>query len=207
MGNDPGAVTSVEALEALYGPVLPSARTKVTDHLTPAYRAFVEASPFLVLATQGPGGLDVTPRGDPSGFVAVEDPRTLLLPDRRGNNRLDSMHNILADPRVGLLFMIPGIGETLRVAGRAEIRADAVLRERFAVEGKLPATVLRIAVERVYYHCQKSIARSRLWDPAARRSRDAVPGVGAMLADASAPGAVDAAEQDAAYASRQTVLY
>ena len=207
MGHDPGAVTSIEALEALYGPVLPSARTKVTDHITPAYRAFIEASPFLVLATQGPRGMDVTPRGDPAGFVAVEDPQTLLLPDRRGNNRLDSLHNILADPRVGLLFLIPGIGETLRVAGRAEIRIDADLRERFAMEGKLPATVLRIAVERVYYHCQKSLARARLWDPAARRERDTVPSVGAMLAAATAPGTVDAVAQDAAYASRQTVLY
>lgn len=207
MTDDPGAVTSIEALEALYGPVLPSARTKVTDHLTPPYRDFLATSPFVVIATSGPGGIDVTPRGDPAGFVQVESPRSLLLPDRRGNNRLDSMRNLLADPRIGLLFLIPGIGETLRVTGRAEIRSDAALCARFAMEGKAPATVLRIAVERVYYHCQKSIARSRLWEPDSRRPRDSVPGVGAMLAAAAEPGAIDAAAQDAAYASRQSVLY
>jgi PPOX class probable FMN-dependent enzyme len=203
--TDPTTITTVAALEALYGPILPSAQAKVTDHLTPPYRAFIAASPFLILATQGPGGIDVTPRGDPAGFVTVEDPHTLLLPDRRGNNRLDSLRNILADPRVGLLFLIPGIGETLRVAGRAEILADPALCARFAVQGKPPATVLRVTVERVYYHCQKSIARSGLWNPDARLPRDAVPSVGAMLA--AATEGIDAATQDAAYASRQGLLY
>lgn len=201
----PDRITTVADLEALYGPTLPSAQTKVTDHLTEPYRAFIAASPFLILATQGPGGIDVTPRGDPAGFVAVEDARTLLLPDRRGNNRLDSLRNILADPRVGLLFLIPGIGETLRVAGRAEIRADAPLCARFAMQGKPPATVLRIAVDKVYYHCQKSIARSGLWTPEARLPRDAVPSVGVMLA--AATEGIDPAAQDAAYASRQGLLY
>jgi PPOX class probable FMN-dependent enzyme len=203
--TDPTTITTVAALEALYGPILPSAQAKVTDHLTPPYRAFIAASPFLILATQGPGGIDVTPRGDPAGFVTVEDPHTLLLPDRRGNNRLDSLRNILADPRVGLLFLIPGIGETLRVAGRAEILADPALCARFAVQGKPPATVLRITVERVYYHCQKSIARSGLWNPDARLPRDAVPSVGTMLA--AATEGIDPATQDAAYASRQSLLY
>jgi PPOX class probable FMN-dependent enzyme len=203
--DNTGRVTSPDALLALYGETLPSARAKVTARLTDPYRAFIAASPFLILATQGPGGIDVTPRGDPAGFVTVEDARTLLLPDRRGNNRLDSMRNILADPRVGLLFLIPGIGETLRVAGRAEILADPALCARFAVQGKPPATVLRIAVDRVYYHCQKSIARSGLWNPEARLPRGAVPSVGTMLA-AAAEG-IDPATQDAAYASRQGLLY
>ena len=204
-GEDSGRIDSVAALEALYGPVLPSAVSKVTDHLTEPYRAFIAASPFAILATQGEGGIDVTPRGDPAGFVTVEDARTLLLPDRRGNNRLDSLRNILADPRVGLLFLIPGVGETLRVTGRAEIRADAALCARFAMQGKPPATVLRIRVERVYYHCQKAIARSGLWNPEARVARTAVPSVGTMLA--AATEGIDAATQDAAYASRQGLLY
>jgi PPOX class probable FMN-dependent enzyme len=203
--TDPTTITAVAALEALYGPILPSAQAKVTDHLTPPYRAFIAASPFLILATQGPGGIDVTPRGDPAGFVTVEDPHTLLLPDRRGNNRLDSLRNILADPRVGLLFLIPGIGETLRVAGRAAILADPALCARFAIQGKPPATVLRVTVEKVYYHCQKSIARSGLWNPEARLPRDAVPSVGTMLA--AATEGIDPATQDAAYASRQGLLY
>jgi PPOX class probable FMN-dependent enzyme len=202
----PGVITDLAALEALYGPVLPSAVQKVTDHLTEPYRAFIAASPFVILATQGPNGIDVTPRGDPAGFVAVEDARTLLIPDRRGNNRLDSMRNILADPRVGLLFLIPGVGETLRVTGRAEIRADTALTGRFVMQGKAPATVLRIRVERVFYHCQKALSRSRLWEPEARLPRGAAPTVGTMLAAAVA-GPIDAAAQDAAYDERQKILY
>jgi PPOX class probable FMN-dependent enzyme len=205
-GADGGAVTTAEALAALYGPTLPASVTKVMDHLGAPYRAFVEAAPFVVLATVGPGGVDVSPRGDPPGFVAVADPRTLLIPDRRGNNRLDALRNILTDPRVSLLFVIPGVGETVRVAGRAEIRADAGLRARFALDGRLPATVLRVSVEKVYYQCRKAVVRARLWDPSARVDAAAVPSVGAMIACASAE-TVDAGATDAAYLERQKTLY
>jgi PPOX class probable FMN-dependent enzyme len=204
--RDPGAVRDEAALRALYGPALPAALTKELDHLAPPYRGFVEAAPFVVLATVGPGGVEVSPRGDPAPIVAVEDPRTLLLPDRRGNNRLDALRNILVDPRVSLLFLIPGVGEGVRVSGRAEIRADADLLARFAMNGKPPVTVLRVAVERVYYQCSKSVARARLWDPDARVERSQVPSVGEMLA-AAASATIDAAETDAAYRERQKALY
>jgi PPOX class probable FMN-dependent enzyme len=201
-----GAVRDLDALEALYGAALPSAVDKVADRLTEPYRAFIAASPFLVMATVGPDGLDVSPRGDPPGFAVAEDARTLLIPDRPGNNRLDGMRNLLADPRIALLFLIPGVGETLRVMGRAEIRADRALRDRFTMAGGAPATVLRVRVERVYYHCQKAIARSRLWDPAAQAPRGSVPSMGRMLA-AAAPGPVDADAAEAAYRERQKRLY
>jgi PPOX class probable FMN-dependent enzyme len=201
-----GRVTDAAALAALYGEPLPSSLAKEVDHVADPYRAFIAASPFVIVSTVGPRGVDVSPRGDPPGFVTVEDPRTLLIPDRRGNNRLDALRNLLADPRIGLLFLVPGVGETVRVTGRAEIRADAALRARFAIAGAPPATVLRVAVERVYYQCQKSVARSRLWDPEARAPRGAVPTMGRMLAAASAEP-IDAAAADAAYQERQKRLY
>jgi PPOX class probable FMN-dependent enzyme len=203
---DDGVVRDEAALRAIYGAALPAAIDKVTDRLTDPYRAFAQAAPFVVLATVGPDGVEVSPRGDPAPVVTVEDARTLLLPDRRGNNRIDALRNIVADPRVSLLFLIPGVAEALRVSGRAEIRTDAALLARFAMHGKPPATVLRVAVERVYYQCAKSIARARLWDPDARVDRASVPSVGEMLAAASA-APLDAAETDAAYRERQKALY
>jgi PPOX class probable FMN-dependent enzyme len=201
-----GAVTDAAALGALYGEPLPSSLAKEIDHIAEPYRAFIAAAPFVVISTVGPRGVDVSPRGDPPGFVAVEDPRTLLIPDRRGNNRLDALRNLLADPRIGLLFLIPGVGETVRVTGRAEIRADAALRARFVMAGAAPATVLRVTVERVYYQCQKAVTRSRLWDPEARAPRGSVPTMGRMLAAAS-PEPIDVAATDAAYGERQKRLY
>lgn len=144
-------ITSDAELERIYGAVAKPSLTKETDHIHPAYRPFIEASPFVALATSGPGGLDVSPRGDPAGFVVIEDAKTLLLPDRRGNNRIDSLRNILHDNRVALLFLIPGIGETLRVNGTAKITTDPELLHRFAVNHQLPKTVLRIAVESVFF--------------------------------------------------------
>lgn len=202
-----GAVTDLATLSRLYGPVLPIARDKVLDRLTPAYRQFIAASPFVVLSTQGPGGIETTPRGDPPGIVHVEDDRTLLLPDRRGNNRIDTLRNLLADPRIGLLFLIPGIGETVRVTGRAEIRADADLLARFEMQGTLPATVLRITVEKVYYHCAKAVTRARLWQPDAQAPRDSVPRVGALFASGREQGSTDEAAIDAGYVERQKILY
>lgn len=171
-------------LRALYG--APGARSalKQLPALDAHCRRFVALSPFVLLATSGTDGLsDVTPRGDAPGFVGVEDERTLLLPDRPGNNRLDSLLNILDRPGVGLLFVVPGVDETLRVNGIAEIRTDEALLDRFAVDGRRPKTVLRIAVREAYLHCAKAFMRSRLWDPAAQVDRATLPSMGEMLRD------------------------
>lgn len=206
MPTSTAAVTDLATLESLYGPVLPIAQDKVLDRITPAYRRFIEASPFVVLSTQGPRGIDTTPRGDPPGFVRVSDPTTLLLPDRRGNNRLDTMRNLLADPRIGLLFLIPGIGETVRITGTAEIRVDPDLLDSFAIQGTIPATVLRITVGKVYYHCAKATTRSKLWAADAQPPRDSIPRVGALFASGR-DGTEDAASIDASYVERQKILY
>jgi uncharacterized protein len=175
-------ITSIAELEALYSdPVSPAARVKVLDHVSDHYRRFIEASPFLLLATVGPSGVDCSPRGDPPGFVRVADARTLMIPDRRGNNRLDSLRNIVADPRVHLLFLIPGVGETMRVVGRAVISADPELCASFTMEGKAPRSVIVVTVEEVYPQCQKALARSKLWDQAAQIERSTLPSLGEML--------------------------
>ncbi|MFY8208537.1 MAG: MSMEG_1061 family FMN-dependent PPOX-type flavoprotein, partial [Caulobacter sp.] len=140
-------ITTVEALEALYQPApVPASTVKVSDHITPHYAALIQASPFVALATVGPEGLDCSPRGDLPGFVRIADPRTLMLPDRRGNNRIDSLRNIVRDPRVALLFLIPGSGTTFRVNGRAVLSADPALLDSFAVDGKPPRTVTVVTV-------------------------------------------------------------
>ena len=175
-------ITSAEALRSLYGEARERSVRKQLPALDRHCRRFIGLSPFLLLATQGADGLgDVTPRGDAPGFVAVEDERTLLLPDRPGNNRLDSFLNILVNPGVGLLFLVPGVDETLRVNGTAEILADDALAARFAVDGKVPKTVVRITVREAYLHCAKALMRSRLWDPAARIDRSTLPSMGEML--------------------------
>ena len=174
------------ALTALYGTPAVSSIRKEVAVLTPAYRAVIEASPFCALATSGPGGLDVSPRGDPAGFVHIEDDRTLMLPDRRGNNRVDSLRNVLADPRVALLFMVPPVNETLRVNGRAVISVDPALCARFAVDGKPARSVLVISIETVFLQCSRALLRSRLWQPDTWAERAALPTAGRMLQQASA---------------------
>lgn len=174
-------VNSVEELEALYSPPVPRSLTKELDHLSAHYRAFVEAAPFVVVATSGPEGLDCSPRGDPPGFVRVHDDRTVLMPDRRGNNRLDTLRNIVRDPRISLLFLIPGVGETLRINGRAAINIDPGLCATFEIDGKTPRSVLEITVERVYFQCQKALARSKLWSADAQVPRSSLPSAGDML--------------------------
>ena len=164
---------------------MPIALTKEVDYLHPHYRAMIAASPFVVLATSGPGGLDVSPRGDPAGFVTIEDDRTLLIPDRRGNNRVDSLRNLITDPRIALLFLIPGVGETLRVNGRAEISIDPALLARFPMQGKLPRSVIVVHVETVYFQCPKALVRSELWNPARHIERKSLPSTGTILADIS----------------------
>jgi uncharacterized protein len=184
------------ALQALYGAPMLSSLAKEIDHVDAHYAALVAASPFCTIASAGPGGLDVSPRGDGPGFVAVADPKTLLLPDRRGNNRADTLKNILADPRVALLFLIPGVGETLRVNGTARISIDADLCRRFAMDGKPARSVLVVAVERVYFQCARAIVRADLWNPAKHVARTSLPSTGTIL-EAHARGAIDAKTYDA----------
>ena len=179
-------ITDLVALEALYGEPAGPSIAKEVPALTPGYRALIEASPFFVLATSGPDGLDASPRGDGPGFVRVADDRTLLIPDRRGNNRIASLRNILTDPRVGLLFLVPGLNETLRVNGRAAIDTDPALCESFAVDGKAPKSVLVVTIEAVFFQCARALLRSRLWDPAVQIERRSLPSAGALLAQASA---------------------
>jgi PPOX class probable FMN-dependent enzyme len=199
---DPHLVTSEDALAELYAQPLGPSLHKVADHLTATYRAMLEASPFCVLATVGPEGLDCSPRGDEHGLVQVRDERTLLLPDRRGNNRLDSLRNIVRDGRVALLFLVPGASETLRVNGRAVVSADPALCARFEVDGKAPRTVVVITVEAVYFQCARALVRSHLWDPARQVPRAALPTAGAMLAEASG-GREGGEDYDRALPARQ----
>jgi PPOX class probable FMN-dependent enzyme len=194
-------VTSIEELERLYGSAVDTALLKVTREITPLQREYIAASPFLVLATIGPEGVDCSPRGDPAGFVRVVDPHTLQLPDRRGNNRLDSLRNIVRDPRVALLFLVPGIGVTFRVMGRAVLRTDAELRESFALHGKAPATVIEISVEQAYTQCPKALIRSDLWNPALYRSPSELPSVG-QINEQITNGELDGAAFDEAYPER-----
>jgi PPOX class probable FMN-dependent enzyme len=176
-------VDTLEALEALYTPApAPASIVKVADRITPHYRALIEASPFLALATAGPEGLDCSPRGDQPGFVRVQDERTLILPDRRGNNRTDSLRNVIRDPRVALMFLIPGSGTTFRVNGRAVISADPELLASFAVDGKAPRTCLVVTVVEAYFQCARAIVRAGLWTAEAQVDPRALPTPGAMLA-------------------------
>jgi len=187
-------------LASLFGSVGAASLHKEVPYVHPCYRDLIQASPFVVLATSGPGGLDASPRGDAPGFVIVEDEKTLLLPDRRGNNRIDSLRNIVADPRVALLFLIPGRAETLRVNGRATIVTDSALLARFAVDGKQPNCVLAVEVETVYFQCGRAILRSHLWDAPAPGA--ALPSAGQILAALSA-NAIDGAAYDQALPARQ----
>jgi PPOX class probable FMN-dependent enzyme len=188
-------VTTLEALEALYDKPYGPAIVKEIDHINADYRKFIEAAPFFALATSGPEGLDCSPRGDAPGFVRVHDEKTLLIPDRRGNNRIDSLRNILSDPRVALLFLIPGVGETIRINGRASISTDPALAESFVVDGKSPRTVIVVAVERVFFQCSKAIVRSKLWDPARHVARASLPTAGTILAGISG-GKIGGPEHD-----------
>ena len=178
-------ITSLEQLRTLYGETSKASIVKEIDHINGGYRKLIEAAPFAVVATSGPEGLDCSPKGDAPGFVRVLDDRTLALPDRPGNNRIDGFTNVLRDPRISLLLLIPGVGETLRVNGRASITVDPELMQSFAVSGKLPRCVLVVHVERIYFHCSKAIVRSRLWDDAARIDRKSLPSTGTLIAELS----------------------
>jgi len=175
-------INSIAELEALYGQPGETALAKEVGALTPEYRKYVEASPFVALATAGPEGLDCTPRGDLAGFVRVLDERTLAMPDRRGNNRVDSLRNVVRDPRVALLFLVPGIGNTLRVNGRAHLSIEPKLLGSFAVEEKAPRSVMVVEIDSVYFQCSRALVRSDLWNPALHRAAKDLPTPGQMLA-------------------------
>ena len=171
-----GAITDETALRALIGEPGELVRAKVSDRVNDLTRRFIDLSPFMCLATSAPDGTcDVSPRGDPAGFVHVVDERTLLVPERPGNRLADSLRNILANPNVGLLFMIPGVGDTLRVNGRATIVTDTELLDPLAVEGKTPKLGLLIEIEQVFTHCSKAFLRSHLWDAERHVDRSELP--------------------------------
>jgi uncharacterized protein len=175
-------ITTEAELEALYGAPVEAAIAKEVDRIIPDYRAFIAASPFVALATAGPEGLDCSPRGDLPGFVRVVDEKTLTMPDRRGNNRTDSLRNIVRDPRVALLFLIPGSGTTLRVNGRAHLTTDPEVTASFAVDGKAPRSVIVVAVDTVYFQCARAIVRADLWNPAKHVDPKTLPTPGRILA-------------------------
>lgn len=199
--SDQHLIASIEELESLYGVPSAVATDKEQDHLTDQYKAFVDASPFVLVATIGPEGLDCSPRGDPAGFVRVHNRKTVILPDRRGNNRLDTLRNIVQDPRISLLFLIPGAGETLRVNGHAKISTDPDLCSTFTMQGKDPASVLIVTIDVVYFQCKKALARSKLWDIDAQSRPEGLPTAGQM-AEALSKEPFDGAAYDRDYPER-----
>ena len=178
-------VTTMEQLDALYGEKNPNSIAKEIDYINDGYRKLIEAAPFVAIATCGPEGLDCSPKGDPKGFVRILDDKTLAIPDRPGNNRLDGFRNILRDSRIALLFLIPGVGETMRVNGRASISIEPELMQSFAINGKLPRSVLVVHIESIYFHCSKAIVRSKLWDAATQIDRQSLPSTGTIIAELS----------------------
>ena len=178
-------ITTMEQLQALYGERMGASVVKEIDHINGAYRKLIEAAPFVTVATSGPEGLDCSPKGDAPGFVCILDEKTIAIPDRPGNNRIDGFRNVIRDPRIALLFLIPGIGETLRVNGRASISIDPELMQGFAINGKLPRCVLIVHIESIYFHCSKAIVRSKLWDETTKIDRKSLPSTGTIIAELS----------------------
>ncbi len=176
-------ITTIEQLEEIYGDPVPRSLTKELDHISDHYREFIEAAPFMVVASSGPEGLDCTPRGDPVGrFVRVQDAKTVMFPDRRGNNRIDTLRNLVRDPRISLLFLIPGVNETMRINGWAKIVTDPALIESFDMKGKLPRSVIVVSVDRIYFQCPKALVRSQLWKADAQIPRSDLPTTGQIMA-------------------------
>lgn len=200
-------ITDIESLERLYGAPVSASVKKEINYLHPHYRKFIEASPFVILATSGKDGLDASPRGDSAGFVSVIDDKTLILPDRRGNNRIDSLRNIISDPRIALIFLIPGIGEMLRINGRTKILVDPALLEQHAMDGKLPCSVLEVHIEAVFFQCSGAILRSKLWQADQQLDRKTLPSLGTILAELSV-GEINGKQYDAELPDRvRTTMY
>ena len=199
--TDGNIIRSLDALDEIYGESPDGALKKEIDHISEQYRAFIEAAPFVVIATAGPEGLDCSPRGDPAGFVRVVDSHTVIIPDRRGNNRVDSLRNIVRDPRISLLFLIPGVGETIRINGTAQISVDPELCASFAMQGKNPSSVIVVTLGSIYYQCPKALVRSKLWDPESIIPRHRLPTTGTIL-EAITKGEIDGGDYDRAYPKR-----
>ena len=178
-------IANINELEAIYGQPNEASTVKVAGRITPQYRVLIDKSPFATLATCGPEGLDCAPRGDRPGFVRVHDEKTLMMPDRRGNNRVDSLRNIVRDPRVALLFLIPGSGSTLRVNGRAQVSVRPDLLSSFRIDGKAPRSVIVMNVNEIYFQCARAIVRSDLWNPQKHVDPASLPTPGQILADMS----------------------
>ncbi|MCZ7936537.1 pyridoxamine 5'-phosphate oxidase family protein [Agrobacterium salinitolerans] len=179
-------IRTVEELKAIYDSTSEASIAKVTAALTAEYRLMIEASPFLALATVGPEGMDCSPRGDKGGVVRVADDRTVLLPDWRGNNRIDSLLNIVRDPRVALMFLIPGSNTTMRINGHAVVSVDTGLLHSFEMDGKHPRTVIVVTINEVYFQCARALMRSELWNPANFVDVASLPTPGTMLKAAKA---------------------
>ncbi|MGJ5010855.1 pyridoxamine 5'-phosphate oxidase family protein [Bradyrhizobium oligotrophicum] len=194
-------ITTIEQLEAVYGETGLASTAKVADRVTPHYRIMIEQSPFVALATCGPEGLDCSPRGDLPGFIRIHDDKTLMMPDRRGNNRVDSLRNIVRDPRIALLFLIPGSGNTLRVNGHGHLSTAPDLLESFRMEGKLPRSVLIMTVEEIYFQCARAIVRADLWNPDRRVDPQQLPTPGQILAAMTAND-IDGAAYDREWPER-----
>jgi uncharacterized protein len=188
-------IKDIKDLEELYGAPSPPSIAKEVDYIHPIYRQFIELAPFAVLATGTEHGLDASPRGDPSGLVIVEDEKTLLIPDRPGNNRIDSLRNIVVNPNVALFFLVPGVGETMRVNGTATISVDPDLLDKFVINGRPPRAVIVVHVETAFFQCSKAVIRADLWNPEKQVDRSALPSTGAILAEVS-KGRIDAGEYD-----------
>lgn len=194
-------ILSLADLEAVYPAPLETSTVKELDRLIPEYRAMIAASPFAALATAGPEGLDCSPRGDPGGVVRIVDDKTLMMPDRRGNNRTDSLRNIVRDPRVALMFLLPGSGSTMRVNGRAVLETDPDLLDSFRLEGQAPRCVIVITIEAVYFQCARAVIRADLWNPDRHVDVENLPSPGDMLAAASG-GRVGGQDYDRAWPER-----
>jgi PPOX class probable FMN-dependent enzyme len=176
-------ITTTSELEALYGAPVETSLVKEANRITSHYRTMIEASPFVALATSGPEGLDCSPRGDMAGFVRIHDETTVMIPDRRGNNRVDSLRNIVRDPKVALLFLLPGSGNTLRINGRAHLSIDPDLLASFAIDGRAPRSVIVIEVETIYFQCARAIIRAELWNPERHIAAGGLPTPGEIISD------------------------
>ena len=204
--NDAYTVRSLDDLAKIYAEPLPKIANKEPDHITEIGRAFIAASPFLVLATSNGDSIDCSPKGDVPGFVQLLDDRTLLIPDRPGNNRIDGMKNLLVNPKVGIIFMVPGSNETYRVTGSASISTDPELLKRFEVRDKLPRVVMRVSVEEAFNHCPKAFVRAKLWDANDRPT--GAPTHGDFAASRDGKDAAYAKDYNEKYAERlKTQLY
>jgi hypothetical protein len=175
-------IDSIAALEEIYADPAEASLIKESRVMTDEYRQLVEASPFVALASVAEEGIDCSPRGDLKGFVRIHDEHTLMIPDRRGNNRVDTLRNIVRDPRVALLFLIPGSGTTLRVNGRAKLSTDPALLDSFVEQGKAPRSVIIVEIDVIYFQCARAILRSKLWDPAEHADPNSLPSPGDILA-------------------------